>query len=75
MNGNQNWLKKISNSIRTIKVTTLAADAISKLLSWLDEHFTTGTTGELTIEIKQNNLEKTIYVRLKNDTIVWISWL
>jgi len=110
----QNWLKKTSNNVRAIKVTTIAASqstqklsqtntqskvfsietktnngqqlkflfddtltkenwdsAIDKLLKLLDEHFTNGTTDELTIEIKQNSLEKTIYARLKNDKIDW----
>ena len=47
------------------------ATAIDKILKLLDEHFTNGETDELTIEIKNNNLEKTIYARLKTDTIEW----
>lgn len=45
--------------------------AIDKVLKLLDEHFTNGESDELTIEIKNNNLEKTIYARLKTDTIEW----
>lgn len=45
--------------------------AIEKLLKLLDEHFTNGITDELTVEIKNNNLEKSIYARLKSDTIDW----
>lgn len=45
--------------------------AIDKVLKLLDEHFTNGESDELTIEIKNNNLEKTIYARLKTDTVEW----
>jgi hypothetical protein len=45
--------------------------AIDKVLKILDEHFTNGESDELTIEIKNNNLEKIIYARLKTDTIEW----
>ncbi len=45
--------------------------AIDKALKILEEHFTDGESDELTIEIKNNHLEKSIYARLKTDTIEW----
>jgi hypothetical protein len=45
--------------------------AIEKALLLLNEHFTNGKSDELTIEIKNSNLERTIYARLRTDTIDW----
>lgn len=47
------------------------AGAIDKALNLLNEHFTNGKSDELTIEIKNNDFEKTIYAKLKTDTVEW----
>lgn len=44
---------------------------INNALDLLASNFANGKTDELTIEIKNNNLEKTIYARLKNEKGEW----
>ncbi len=44
---------------------------IDNAIALLDNNFGNGYSDELTIEIKSENLEKTIYARLKNDKGEW----
>jgi hypothetical protein len=44
---------------------------IDNAIALLDNNFINGLSDELTIEIKNGNLEKTIYARLKNDKGEW----
>ena len=53
------------------KTTEDWSDAIEKALTLLNDHFLNGETDELTLEIKNNGLEKTIYGRLKKEGGEW----
>ncbi|MDJ1503592.1 hypothetical protein [Xanthocytophaga agilis] len=111
--GLKNWIKKIANDAKKIKITTVSSDGsihkleennqsrafsistvtnddhelkflfddnlsieqwntcIDKIITLLDEHFTNGKDDQLTLEIKKDNLESSIYGKINTSTLEW----